>query len=92
MVPAMVAVYEGMDAKAVAQGTTATRIFQQIGGAFGTAIFAILLSHGLANTNTDQIASAFNGAFWCSTVITIILFIPAMFLDKKKNILQGGQK
>ena len=83
MVPAMVAVYEGMDAKSVAQGTTATRIFQQIGGAFGTAILAILLSHGLADVGTTKIASAFDGVFWCSTGITILLFIPAMFLNKK---------
>ena len=88
MVPAMVTVYEGMDAKTVAQGTTAIRIFQQIGGAFGTAVFAILLSRELANVSTAEIASAFDGAFWWSTAITVLLFIPAMFLDKKKNIAQ----
>ncbi|MCL2887762.1 MAG: multidrug efflux MFS transporter [Elusimicrobia bacterium] len=84
MVPAMVSVYEGMDDKAVAQGTTATRIFQQIGGAFGTAALAILLQHWLAGAKAGEITSAFDNVFWFSAALAAVLIIPAMLRQKKQ--------
>jgi hypothetical protein len=79
----MVAIYDGLDEKETAQGTTATRIFQQIGGAFGTALLAIVLSHRLA-ASTDA-SAAFSTVFWWAAAFTVLSTIPAICLNRKKK-------
>ncbi|MDR3295721.1 MAG: multidrug efflux MFS transporter [Clostridiales Family XIII bacterium] len=80
----MVAIYDGLDAKEAAQGTTAMRIFQQIGGAFGTALFAIILSHGLASPGNAHVSLAFAAVFWWSAGFAAVCAIPAICLNGKK--------
>lgn len=88
LVPIMTGVYDGLDKKDVPQGTTATRIFQQIGGALGTAVLAIILSHDLAATNDANIFTAFNPVFWWSAVFAAVSIIPVFILAKKKTVEQ----
>jgi MFS family permease len=86
LVPVMTSVYDGLDRKDIPQGTTATRIFQQIGSAFGTAVLAIILSHGLNVTDSASTLFAFNQAFWWSAVFAAVSIIPVFFLAKSKNM------
>jgi MFS family permease len=79
MIPVTTGVYDRLDKKDIPQGTTATRIFQQIGGAFGTAVLAIILSHGLAAADANTF-SAFSQAFWWTTVFTAVSIVPVFFL------------
>ncbi|MCL1852274.1 MAG: multidrug efflux MFS transporter [Peptococcaceae bacterium] len=83
MVPVMTCVYDGLDKKDVPQGTTATRIFQQIGGAFGTAVLAIVLSHGLSVADGASTLVAFNQVFGWSAVLVAVALVPVFFLRKK---------
>jgi EmrB/QacA subfamily drug resistance transporter len=94
VVPIMVAIYDGLDLKDTAQGTTSMRIFQQIGGAFGTALLAILLSHNLASIpsittsiTTSDVSPAFTVVFWCSAALTAACAIPALCLNGKKKAI-----
>ncbi|MDR3240468.1 MAG: multidrug efflux MFS transporter [Clostridiales bacterium] len=85
VVPIMVAIYDGLDLKYTAQGTTSMRIFQQIGGAFGTALLAIILSHNLAAIAANDVSPAFTIVFWCSAAFTAACAIPALCLNSKKK-------
>jgi hypothetical protein len=59
-----------------------TRITQQVGASFGTAIVAValqaLLDHGTAGAS-----GAFQGAFWWAVGITLVAVIPALALPTK---------
>jgi MFS family permease len=84
MVPAMSVIYEGLDEKGVAQATTSTRIFQQIGGAFGTALLAIMLSHSMANSGEGN---AFFTPFLWASIFTAALVVPTLMLESKKKAI-----
>jgi MFS family permease len=90
VVPIMVAIYGGLDLKDTTQGTTSMRIFQQIGGAFGTALLAILLSRGLAAITASDVSPAFTIVFWCSAALTAACTIPALCLNGKKKANAKG--
>jgi hypothetical protein len=82
MIPVTTGVYDGLDKKDIPQGTTATRIFQQIGSAFGTAVLAIVLSHGLAVPD-ENMFSAFARVFWLAAVFAAVSVVPVFFLKKR---------
>jgi len=88
----MVAIYDGLDVKEAAQGTTAMRIFQQIGAAFGTALLAIILSHRFAALGDADVSSAFGTVFWWSTAFAAICAIPAICLNGKRKYEPGSGK
>jgi asparagine N-glycosylation enzyme membrane subunit Stt3 len=58
------------------------RIFQQIGGAFGTALLAIILSQGLAAPGVD-VTAAFSTVFWWSAVFAALCVIPTLYLHRR---------
>jgi predicted cobalt transporter CbtA len=56
-----------------------TRIAQQVGTSFGTAIVAVVLQSLLAHGAT----SAFQSAFWWATGICVAALIPALALPAR---------
>jgi hypothetical protein len=48
-VPATTSAYHGLRNEAIPRATSAVRIFQQVGGSFGTALLAVILQHQAAN-------------------------------------------
>jgi len=85
-IPVMVSIYDGLTKEQVAHGTTATRIFQQIGGSVGTAVLAIILqNHMPVNADAEITGKAFNIVFLWSIGFAIISIIPAVFLPMKKE-------
>ena len=80
----MVSIYYGLSKEEVSHGTTMARILQQIGGAFGTSILAVILHFYLASSgNPATVFHAFSTVFWWSGVITVLSFIPALLLSWK---------
>jgi hypothetical protein len=51
--------------------------FQRLGGAVGTAIFAVILQHGL---DAGKGAGAFADTFWWVLGLTVLTVIPALLL------------
>jgi len=91
-IPVMVSIYDGLTKEQVAHGTTATRIFQQIGGSIGTAVMAIILqNHMPANADAEMMGKAFNTVFFWSIVFAVISIIPAMFLPMKKENTEANK-
>jgi MFS family permease len=76
LIPPMSVAYQDIDPAGVQHATMNTRISQQVGASFGTAIVAVALQTLLAQGATG----AFQGAFWWATGITLVAVIPALAL------------
>jgi len=66
MVPIISSAYVGLEPSAIAHASMQTRIMQQVGGAFGTAIGAMLLQTLASAAHPEH---AFQGAFWVFTAL-----------------------
>ncbi|BCJ56271.1 MFS transporter [Actinoplanes sp. NBRC 14428] len=68
LIPVMTVAYLGLDHDRIPQASMITRIAQQLGGSFGTAIMAVVLSGARNGSNPD---GAFRAAFWVATAICV---------------------
>ncbi|HVY55079.1 MAG TPA: MFS transporter, partial [Thermodesulfobacteriota bacterium] len=81
----MLSAYTGIQKEQVPHASIATRIFQTIGGAFGSAILATVLQRqtaGPAGSDLHAISHAFNASFWWSIAFTVVAAIPALFFRR----------
>jgi MFS family permease len=76
-VPLMAVAYLGLDRAAVPHASILTRIAQQIGGSFGTALLAVILANAI---RTEPAAQAFDRAFWWSIGFTAVAVVVAWLL------------
>ncbi|RUS47906.1 MDR family MFS transporter [Cohnella sp. AR92] len=86
LIPIMVSAYEGLNKEQIPHASISTRIFQTIGGAFGSAILATVIGHQMTNrmgVNLQTISDAYQVAFWWSAGFTAASFIPALLLSNK---------
>jgi EmrB/QacA subfamily drug resistance transporter len=81
LVPPMSVAYHDVPLTGIPHATMNTRITQQVGASFGTAIVAVALQSLLAHGAT----SAFQGAFWWAIGITIAALIPALALPARRT-------
>lgn len=84
---AMSFAYSGLNKDQVPHASTATRIFQTIGGAFGSAILATVIAQRQVSGHvSDQVvANAYNAAFWWAIALTVVAMIPALILPMHKR-------
>ncbi len=81
VIPMTNAAYIGLPHSAIPAVTTGVRIFQQIGGALGTAVLAVILQHAISATgNPHDIAHAFDTTFAWVLGLTALSFVPALLL------------
>jgi hypothetical protein len=73
--------YQDVPLAGVPHATMNTRITQQVGASFGTAIVAVALQSLLAH----GAISAFQGAFWWAVGITVAAVIPALALPTSRR-------
>lgn len=88
LIPITASAYMGLARDKVPDASIATRILQTIGGAFGSAILATIVQHQLSSSNVSNIqnvAGAYNVAFWWAIGFTVIAIIPALLLPVRKN-------
>jgi EmrB/QacA subfamily drug resistance transporter len=76
LVPPLSVAYRDVPPAGIPHATMNTRIAQQVGTSFGTAIVAVVLQSLLAHGTVG----AFRGAFWWATGITVAALIPALAL------------
>jgi EmrB/QacA subfamily drug resistance transporter len=84
----MMSAYIGLQKEQVPHASIATRIFQTIGGAFGSAILATVLQRqtaGHAESDLHTISNAFNVSFWWAIGFTVVAVIPTLFLTMRKK-------
>ena len=89
-IPIMAAAYLSLRPDQVPHASIATRITMQLGGAFGAAVFALILQTQLAahaSGGLVGIATAFDNAFWWSIGLTALAIIPALFLPRMQDVV-----
>ncbi|MEK4854311.1 MDR family MFS transporter [Paenibacillus sp. FSL H7-0756] len=83
--PVMASAYIGLSSKQVPHASSTTRIMQQIGGAFGVSVIAIILQNELNSVLTRDpaaLAVAFDHSFMWTIAFSILALIPAAFLPR----------
>lgn len=84
----MTSALNGLPKEQVPHASIATRIFNTIGGAFGTAILATVADHqlsGHAATDLNAVAHSFDVSFWWAIGFAVIAVIPTLFLTMRKK-------
>lgn len=77
---AFTATYRGLTSAQIAPATSANRILQQLGGALGTVVLAIILQHA---ATTHAPAAAFGHTFTWAIGLTALAVIPALALPRR---------
>ncbi|MGC5168361.1 MDR family MFS transporter [Luteimicrobium sp. DT211] len=79
IIPPMAVAYQDVPREDIPHATMNTRIAQQVGASFGTAIVAVVLQSLL----DDGTTRAFRGAFWAAVALTLVALVPALVLPGK---------
>jgi MFS family permease len=78
-IPVMAVAFIGLDKQQIAHSSVVTRTVQQIGGSFGTAVLAVILSDGIT-AHQGSLATAFDVAFWWATGFSALAVLLALWL------------
>lgn len=83
--PIMSDAYTGLSGEQIQHASIATRIIQNIGGAFGSAVLATTVAKSMFNIvpNIPHLSDAYHNGFLVAVILVIVIFIPAMFLTNK---------
>ncbi len=86
-IPMMTDAYTGMVKQEIAQASIGTRLVQNIGGAFGSAVLATVVSLSIqGKTPTITLmTTAYHDGFMLALVLSLVMLIPALFLTNKKS-------
>ncbi|WP_407883450.1 MDR family MFS transporter [Furfurilactobacillus curtus] len=93
-IPVMSDSYVSLPKELVSQATTATRMLQNVGGAFGSAILATVIQNqinGVVPTVT-KLTNAYHMAFIWSVVFTGLAIVPAWFLTHHRSTTSVSEK
>jgi EmrB/QacA subfamily drug resistance transporter len=86
--PSMAAAFKAVLPAEMPRATSALNTLQRIGGAVGTALFAILLQHAIAASQASHpgsvtaVASAFGHTFWVAVALIAATLVPALLLPR----------
>jgi EmrB/QacA subfamily drug resistance transporter len=76
----MAGAFTGIPKASVPDATTGTRIMQQVGGSFGTAVLAMIL-----------VRQSYQATFWWSVGFTALALVPAVVLPaRNRGVIPGG--
>ena len=95
VVPSMAAAYQSLTRAETPRATSAINVIQRIGGAIGTALFAIVLQHSItANLaghpgNAAALAGAFGATFWVAAGLIAAALVAALLLPRPGGSLSG---
>jgi EmrB/QacA subfamily drug resistance transporter len=73
IIPVMSVAYVGLDRAQVPHASIITRLAQQLGGAFGTALLAVILESAVSGARSlTELAAGFDTAFWWAIGFTVV--------------------
>jgi EmrB/QacA subfamily drug resistance transporter len=77
----MAGAFQGLSTAELPHASSATRIMQQVGGAFGAAVLVLILTSGAVHAaGPSGLSAAFDRTFWWSVVFTAVALVPALLL------------
>lgn len=86
-VPLMALAFRGLERAQVPDASIISRIASQLGGAFGTAVLAVILTSALnAATSPDAKAAAFHTTFWWAIGFTVVGAAGSFLLPGKEPV------
>jgi len=78
-IPVMAVAFLGLDKQQIAHSSVVTRTVQQIGGSFGTAVLAVILTATLTAHHADP-GTGFDLAFWWATGFSALAVVLSLWL------------
>jgi EmrB/QacA subfamily drug resistance transporter len=92
VVPSMAAAFRALSRAETPRATSALNVIQRLGGAVGTALFAIVLSRqtgagagGAGAGGADALAGAFGTTFWVAAGLIAAAVVPALLLPRARH-------
>ena len=87
VVPSMAAAFQALSRAETPRATSALNVIQRLGGAVGTALFAIVLSRqtGAGAGGADALAGAFGTTFWVAAGLIAAAVVPALLLPRARH-------
>ena len=77
----MAGAFQGLSKPELPHASSATRIMQQVGGAFGAAVLVVILTSGAVHAaGPGGLSAAFDRTFWWSVGFTALALVPALLL------------
>ncbi|MNC62932.1 hypothetical protein D3C75_1130140 [compost metagenome] len=78
-------VYTGLAKMQIPQASIATRIIQNIGAAFGSAVLATIVASQIDHATPDvaHLTSAYQSGFLTASILIVVMIIPSLFLTNK---------
>lgn len=92
MMPLISTMYRVVEPRTVPRATATMNITQRVGGAVGTAVFAVGLQHFMTQVNNTgyTVSDAFNTVFWWPLVLPAAAILPALLLFRVKAAPKPG--
>jgi EmrB/QacA subfamily drug resistance transporter len=78
-IPVMAVAFLGLAKEQVSDSSVITRMVQQIGGSFGTAVLAVILT-GSITAHHGDLAAGFHLAFWWATGFSVVAVLLSLWL------------
>ncbi len=82
-IPVITVAYVDLRKDQMPQASAITRIVQQLGGAFGTALVAVILTAATTQANAE---AGFQAAFWWTIAMTIAAAAVALLLPAREKV------
>ena len=82
VIPLMTGAYHGLERNEVPDASIITRVSQQVGGSFGTAILAVILTNA---ATSGPLPDAFDRAFWWATAFTALAAVLCLLLPTRRT-------
>ena len=90
MIPVMAVAFLDATPEQVPHASVLTRICQQVGGAFGTAVLAVVLQNA-ARTSGD-VGAAFHHAFWWAVGFAGLALVATLWLPGRRPVAGGARE
>lgn len=84
LIPIMTVAYVDIGKKQMPHASAITRIAQQVGGSFGTALVAVILTSQATQTHP---ATGFQAAFWGTIAMTAVVAIAGTLLPQRSKAI-----
>ncbi|MFD0683267.1 MDR family MFS transporter [Actinomadura fibrosa] len=82
----MVGAFDGLDRARIPHASSTSRIMQQLGGSFGTAVLAAILQSQLSgHPGPSGQVTAFDRTFWWTVAFTALALVPALALPRRPH-------
>ena len=83
MMAVMLSAYAGLTREQIPHASSLTRIVQQLGGSFGTALLAVVLQRRLAGAaGAAGVAAGFGHTFTWALALTVLALVPALAIPR----------